>query len=208
MREVFKNVVYPYGLDGNPLINPMYSVSNLGPVVSHLRRCGKEWIIDPNYRKIIQPRVSDTKKKRSHLRVTLRYPIEDWDYSYRLSGKKFLKKDFQVHQLVMWAFRPLEDEPFAPAGYPEKEWAELTIGNKRFQSTYWMIDHCGENCSPFLNIVDLDDRKNDTIEWVTPQENARRATEQYGGNVANASKLLVPQKQIITPSNNLMEFLV
>lgn len=208
IREVWHDFIYPYGRDGEPITTPIYEISNFGVVISHLRRSSSGWIYDPNYSRVIKSRKTSVHRSRPHLRVTLCLPADLWDYDYRRSGSKTIRKDFQVHQLVMWAHRPLEDEPFPPAGYPQKEWDEMTVGNKRFLSTYQMIDHCGENCDSFLNVVDPDNRDNDTLRWTTPMENTIRATVQYGGNVANARKLILPQQEIIKPVNNLMEFLV
>lgn len=214
MTKEFRNLKYYNS------VCDWYSISNYGDFVSHRKRVRggsrNEYIIDPNYIKERSTRFSYKESKKtkerkiSAVRTRVVYPREFiWvdprseknTYVTSNSDGSTIKKDFQLHQLIMWAFRPLDEEPHAPIGFPQEEWDLITPSGKRFLSTYMTIDH--KDGDPTNNYVDLYDRSKDNLEWVVPSENTQRATLHYGGNVANATNnflvdLQLPKQNITT----------
>jgi len=93
MKEEWRNIV----VDGK--VYEKYSVSNLGRVISHLKK---------NKEKILKPRKS--RHRVSGHRVTLLFPKGFFnDYEYHCSPKeKLSRRDRGVHQLVMETFFPID----------------------------------------------------------------------------------------------------
>lgn len=174
-------------------INPWYSISNKGNLISHIKnsiglrdRLGR--IIkgsttvkyDPNHKYMMTPvanRNFDGSVKS--LQVVLYYPkgffddttYGDWDF-YTASSSS-IKKKMYMHQLVMHTFKNIIDHP------PERlkeYWSHTPESVKLF---------IGESCS--INHINHDPSDNsvENLEWVTAKENARKATKFYGGNTRN-----------------------
>lgn len=187
--EVWKNIV----IDGK--VHDWYSVSNLGNIVSHLRRApggNSVIVVDPTFRRPIKP--FRRGKENPYLRVDIRFPIDFFDegsYSYRQSSQKNCKRTDDVHRLVMQAHRPMDDHP--PDRLAE-EWNQVItpdmVGQPRIPDNYkvWIAE------SVIVNHKDHNPTNNsdDNLEYTTPRGNNHAAVEFYGGNVANKSKQTDP----------------
>ena len=178
MKEEWRTVVI-HGKE-----HPWYSVSNFGNVRSHLKQKslgnkGSCTIYDPNFYRDLSPSKVGQKDNYKHLSFKLNFPedfFEDYQYSKRHNSSSTVQKNSSVHNLVMAAFRPMDEYPPDRLkdcwnGVPEdaKTWIKQTV-------TINHIDH-----DPFNNCVD-------NLEYVTPRENTRAAVKHYGGHVANKNK--------------------
>ena len=163
--------------------HPWYSVSNFGNVRSHLRQeslgigKGCRTIYDPNFYKDLSL-VKNKQRSNSHYKmmVSLYFP-EDFfeDYQYHTANTNRCKK-CSVHELVMGAFRPMDEYP------PDRLkdcWDDIPEDAKTWIKQTVVIDHIDHD--PSNNRVD-------NLRYVTPRENARAAVKHYGGNAANKSK--------------------
>ena len=179
MKEEWKTVV----IDGKE--NPWYSVSNLGNVRSHLQNkplggygFGRSY--NPNFCKDL----SLFKRKRKDgfihkMEVSLQFPedfFEEYQYSKKRHSDSNVLRNLSVHQLVMGAFRPMDDYP------PDRLkdcWNVIPEDAKTW------IKEC-----VYINHIDHDPSNNhvDNLEYVTPRENTRAAVKHYGGHVANKGK--------------------
>ena len=164
MKEEWRTVVV------NGKEHPWYSISNLGNVRSYAKGKPKNLVIE-------------RKKKGDHsyscLNIQLRFPkdfFEDYRYAKSSKSSSTVQKNCSIHELVMGAFRPMDDYP------PDRLkdcWDDIPEEAKT-----WIKE------SVIINHIDHDPSNNrvDNLEYVTPRENSRAATKHYGGNVANKGK--------------------
>ena len=180
MKEEWRTVV----VDGKE--HPWYSVSNFGNVRSHLRQKslgnkGSRTIYDPNYHKdlILSQRKRNKDGSLTCMRVNLKFPenfFEDYQYSRGKRSDSTVQKECTVHNLVMAAFRPMDEYP------PDRLkdcWNDIPEDAKTWIKETVTINHIDHE--PFNNRVD-------NLEYVTPKENTRAATKHYDGNMANKGK--------------------
>lgn len=171
-----------------------YSISNDGKLLSHLKK-GKKRIkvIDPSYSFYTTPTiVKGNSDSPSALRYFLTLPADFFEGT-PLSGKDFrkskngkcIKCDINAHKLVMDAFKPIDDNP--PYPITKEDWDKTPESSKQMIRDCIVINHIDHN--PLNNRID-------NLEYTTPRENARKARDHYGGNVANKTKVLEEQKNV------------
>ena len=180
MKEEWRTVV----IDGKE--HPWYSVSNLGNVRSHIQRKGlgsKGGTItacNPNFYRDLKPhkfRNRDGSVKRCVF--GLQFPedfFEDYQYRKKRGTDSRVTRDCSVHELVMGAFRPMDEYP------PDRLkdcWDDIPEEAKIWIKESVTIDHIDHY--PSNNRVD-------NLRYVTPRENSRAAVKHYGGNMANKGK--------------------
>ena len=110
MKEEWRTVV----IGGKE--NPWYSISNYGNVRSHLQKT-KGFIrrYNPNF--CTDLLLYSVKKKGGSLvklKVDLRFPgdfFEDYQYRKKRDTDSNVTRDCSVHELVMGAFRPMDEYP-------------------------------------------------------------------------------------------------
>ena len=116
MKEEWRTVV----IDGKE--HPWYSISNFGNIRSHLQikglpGGGSSVFCNLSYYKEKKPsKMKNTDGSISGMRVKLRFPMDFFeDYQYYKDQKCKIStnvdKKCSVHQLVMEAFRPMDDYP-------------------------------------------------------------------------------------------------
>ena len=178
MKEEWRPIV----VDGK--VHLWYSVSNHGNVRSHLqvKRKGDGGgfysSYNPNYYKNMSPK---RKKQRSYsaLFVAIQCPedfFEDYQYYKLQDNSPKVSKTCHVHQLVMSAFRPMDEHP------PDK--LKKCWNNIPEDAKNWIKQ------TVYINHIDHDPSNNhvDNLEYVTPRENSHAAVKYYGGNTANKNK--------------------
>ena len=162
-----------------------YSVSNFGNVRTHLQNkslgaYGFDKSYNPNFYKDLSPKIKKNGDGSIHkMEFNIQFPedfFEDYQYRKRNSSNSNVTKTRSVHQLVMEAFRPMDDYP------PDRLkdcWNDIPEDAKT-----WIKE------SVIINHIDHDPSNNhvDNLEYVTPRENSRAATKHYGGNMANKGK--------------------
>ena len=178
MKEEWRTVV----IDGKE--HPWYSISNLGNIRSHLQKkgCGAlggfYTIHNLSQHKDIKWRAcKDRKGSVGSLRANLQFP-EDFfeDYQYRKNGSTSINRTCSAHELVMAAFRPMDEYP------PDRLkdcWNDIPEDAKTWIKQTVTINHIDHD--PTNNHVD-------NLEYVTQRENSRAAVKHYGGNVSNKGK--------------------
>ena len=165
-----------------------YSISNYGNIVSHitnksLGRRGFEKKYDPNHSSPMKPVKSHSTNSHYALKVNLRFPenfFEEYEY-FKHNNRCMVQRKFSVHQLVMWAFKPID---LFPPDRLKDCWDEIPESAKQCLRECLIINHKDHN--PSNNHVD-------NLEYVTPKENSHAAVKHYGGNFNNKSK----QKEVI-----------
>lgn len=183
--EIWKHLV----IDGK--IHDWYSVSNLGNVVSHIRRTAGGNIADPSYSRKIK--CFNRSRDNVYARVDIYYPLDffDGDWVYNSRSKTTCKRTEDVHRLVMQAHRPMDE--YAPDRLAS-EWNQVItadmIGQPRIPDSYksWISGNV------VVNHIDHDATNNcvDNLEYTTQKENIQAAVKFYGGNVTNKSKQVDP----------------
>ena len=179
VSEVWRTLI----VDGKE--HPWYSVSNFGRVRSHLQVVsrgpkGFTTIYNPYFSKDL----ALVKNKRgdgslAKIRVSLQFPedfFEDYQYRRKRDTDSNTNKPCDLHQLVMGAFRPMDDYP------PDKLkdcWNDIPEDAKTWIKQTVTINHIDHD--PTNNHVD-------NLEYVTQRENSRAAVKHYGGNLANKNK--------------------
>jgi len=178
MKEEWRSVV----VGGKE--HPWYSVSNLGNIRSHLQNkslgnWGFNKDYNPNYHKDMVLIKNKRHKTYFRLEVNLQFPknfFEDYDYYKHPNSSNTVSKKCSVHELVMGAFRPLDDFP------PDRLkncWNDIPEDAKIWIKQTVVINHIDHD--PSNNRVD-------NLEYVTPKENTLAAIKHYGGNLANKNK--------------------
>jgi hypothetical protein len=104
------------------------------------------------------------------------FPSEFFDYEYakasKTDGNTVIVK-FYLHQLVMWAYNPIENDP--PALLTDV-WDDIPEIAKVFIDSILVTNHINHN--PAHNFLA-------NLERVRQKENTRSAKDHYGGNPAN-----------------------
>ena len=166
--------------------HPWYSVSNYGNVRSHLQKKGCGWptmgfyiLCNPNYYKDLSL-IKSKQRNGSHCKmmVSLYFPedfFEDYQYSKNSNNiiSNTVRKLCPSHQLVMEAFRPMDEYP------PDRLkncWSDIPEDAKTWIKQTVTINHIDHD--PTNNHVD-------NLEYVTQRENSRAAVKHYGGKFAN-----------------------
>lgn len=183
MKEELREVVY----DGKKI--PGYYVSNFGNVYTNIKykrnSLGQyQGIYFSESKTLLKPSLNKSLNGTHQcLTINLRIPNDLYEYEYLSVSKTSKKIRLRVHRLVMEAFRPMMEFP------PERLkpfWDQIPHEVK-----LWICE------SPIINHIDHDSTNNrlDNLEYVTPRENSRKATEFYGGNVANKGKIKTNKKE-------------
>lgn len=153
-----------------------YSISNWGRAASHLRRGRKspgQERVDLNRKTIMT--TTDNSCVLGHKRMSFVFPTDFFDYDYAKAGGSYdtVIVKFYLHQLVMWAFNPIEGDP--PALLADC-WDNIPETAKVFIDSLLVTNHINHN--PAHNFLA-------NLERVRQKENTRSAKDYYGGNPAN-----------------------
>ena len=179
MKEEWRTVVV-HGKE-----HSWYSVSNLGNIRSHIQNIplgcnGFNKSYNPNFCKDLSPSLNKHRNgSLSKMIVNLQFPkdfFEDYQYAKSSKSSSTVSRKCSVHQLVMEAFRPMDEYP------PDRLkdcWNDIPEDAKTWIRQTVTIDH-----------IDHDPSNNriDNLRYVTQRENSRAAIKHYGGHVANKNK--------------------
>jgi hypothetical protein len=178
----------PFIIDG--VVIGGYWITAIGKGYSSLKRvrnpgpAGFSTVITPGYYKELKPElkmssVASRLKDKQGVHTSSTFVVtlteeaaEKLDYNYAKRRSKYGRKNISVHQLVMAAFRPIDQYP------PEmlkNVWHTLPEEAKEWVRQTVIINHINH---------DSTDNNVENLEYLTPRENSRKATEHYGGNVA------------------------
>ena len=191
MKEEWKTVVV------EDKENCWYEISNYGVLKSHLRRGGRKrggysasgsyLDYDPTYSRCMKPAFTGRKTESSRrLATVLNFPLGflDDDYDYiQSSNKQCFRKMIYIHQIVMWAWRPLDKYP------PDRLkncWSDIPLEAQQWIKDTAVINHIDHN--PTNNRLD-------NLEWVTQRENIRASVKFHGKGKA---RKVEPKKELST----------
>ena len=206
-----------------------YTVSNYGRLFSHRKKMckgtgggkGTKLVYDPNYwleniwsKEIVIKRYKDgtTRKKLNSLYKKLTLPKGFFDgsliegYDYHSSSAETFNKRINIHQAIMWTFRPWQD--FPPEGIDPKDCQNLPSSVLQYCIMAATINH--KNHLPDEdNYVCLDDMSKDKIEYVTPNQNTQKAITHYGGSTENAPDVYLNEQKkedtIMSPQPSIIK---
>ena len=136
-------------------------------------------LYNSSFYKDLSPSKFGKKDNHKYLVFKLHFPedfFEDYQYSKRHSHSSIVQKNFYAHNLVMAAFRPMDDYP------PDRLkdcWNDIPEDAKTWIKQTVTINHKDHNPS---------NNRFDNLEYVTQRENARAAVKYYDGHVANKGK--------------------
>lgn len=138
-------------------------------------------IIVPGQYRLLKP---EMKGKAGYISPTFTIVLTEesankLDYNYAKRGSKYGRKNVSAHQIVMAAFRPIDQHP---PNMLKNVWDTLPEEAKEWVRQTVVINHINHNST---------DNRVENLEYVTPRENIRAATHFYGGNVANKGKDLL-----------------
>ena len=165
MKEEWRPIV----VDGK--VHPWYSISNFGNVRSHIQsislgRKGFDKSYNPNFYKDRSPYLKKHGNgSLSKMEVNLQFPKDFFeDYQYAKSSKSFstVSRKCSAHELVMAAFRPMDEYP------PDRLkdcWKDIPEEAKQWIRESAYVDH-----------IDGDTSNNhiDNLRWCTPKQNSKQ----------------------------------